>query len=112
MLRWRVKEVAEAKGVNVKELAQRSGVSPSTIRRLYRKPFHYTKVMTWAKLAKALEVPRSAILEERLLLMKRKNVRALFRKEQASSLESRRRSCQLRKGWKAHEEKIDEIDDR
>jgi transcriptional regulator with XRE-family HTH domain len=65
MLRWRVKEVAEAKGVSVKELAQRSGVSPSTIRRLYRKPFHYTKVMTWAKLAKALEVPRSAILEER-----------------------------------------------
>jgi transcriptional regulator with XRE-family HTH domain len=64
MLKWRVKELAEAKGMSLKVLAQRSGMSYSTIRRISQRPFlRYGKVTTLVKLARALEVPLSAVVE-------------------------------------------------
>ena len=64
MLRWHVKELAAAKGMSLKVLAQRSGVSSSTIRRICQHPLRYGKVMTVVKLARALEVLPSAIVED------------------------------------------------
>jgi DNA-binding Xre family transcriptional regulator len=64
MLRWHVKEVAAAKGMSLKELAQRSGVSSRTIRRICQHPLRYGKVWTLVKLARALEVPPSALVED------------------------------------------------
>ncbi len=92
MLKWRVKEVAAAKGVSLKELAQRSGVSSSTIRRICQKPFQCScKVTTWDKLAKALEVPLSAILESVPSNEQEKQM-AIIRKHETGELESKRRS--------------------
>jgi DNA-binding Xre family transcriptional regulator len=64
MLRWHVKELAVAKGVSLKVLAQRSGVSSSTIGRICQHPLRYGKVSTLVKLARALEVPPSALVED------------------------------------------------
>ena len=64
MLRWHVKEIAAAKGMSLKVLAQRSGVSYSTVRRICQHPMRYGKVWTLVKLAKALEVPPSALVED------------------------------------------------
>jgi transcriptional regulator with XRE-family HTH domain len=65
MLKWHVKEMASAKGMSLKVLAQRSGMSYSTIRRICQRPFlRYGKVTTLVKLARALEVPLSALVED------------------------------------------------
>jgi DNA-binding Xre family transcriptional regulator len=64
MLKWHVKEVAAAKGMSLKVLAQRSGVSSRTIGRICQYPLRYGKTSTLVKLARALEVPPSAILED------------------------------------------------
>ena len=65
MLRWRVKELIEARGISMRQLARKAKVSYRTIQMICQDPFRSHKILTstWEKLAKALDVPLSAVLE-------------------------------------------------
>jgi XRE family transcriptional regulator, regulator of sulfur utilization len=60
--RWRVRELAEEKGLSISELARRAGVSRSTVRAFYRDPHHETTAAMWGRLAQALGVPLAEML--------------------------------------------------
>ncbi len=64
MVRLRVREIAEQKGISMGKLSRRADVSYKTIKRIYRDPNYSVTVTTLEKLARALEVPTSALLED------------------------------------------------
>lgn len=64
MLRLRVKEVAQAKGFSMNKLSQRSEVSYHIIRDIYRDPFKTVNTDTINRLAQALGVPTTDLLED------------------------------------------------
>ncbi|MGB8346444.1 MAG: helix-turn-helix transcriptional regulator [Ktedonobacteraceae bacterium] len=61
--RWRVREIAEEKGLSISEIARRAGVSRSTVQAFYRDPQHETTTLMWGRLATALDVPLAEMLE-------------------------------------------------
>jgi len=63
-LRLRVKEVAKAQGVSMTKLHIKSEVAYSTVRRLFREPFAEVTTTTINRLANALGVPPSRLLED------------------------------------------------
>lgn len=63
-VRLRVKEIALEKGVSMTKLHIRSEVSFSTIRRIFREPHTEITLTTLGKLAKALGVPSSELIED------------------------------------------------
>ena len=63
MIRLKVEEVAKAKGVSMRQLAKRSGLVYNTIRLIYRNPYRPLSTITLDKLAKALEVDASVLIE-------------------------------------------------
>lgn len=63
MIHLKVKEVAKAKGVSMRQLAKRSGLVYNTIRLIYRDPYRPLSTTTLDKLAKALEVDVSVLIE-------------------------------------------------
>ena len=63
-LRLRVKEVAKAQGVSMTKLHIKSEVAYSTVRRLFRDPFAEVTTMTINRLANALNVPPSQLIED------------------------------------------------
>ena len=64
MLRLRVKEVAQEKGMSMNKLSQRSEVSYHIIRDIYRDPFKTINTDTLNRLAMALGVPVTEIIED------------------------------------------------
>lgn len=64
MLRLRIKEVARQKGFSMNKLSQRSEVSYHVIRDIYRDPFKSITTDTLNRLAKALSVPVTEIIED------------------------------------------------
>ena len=64
MLRLRVKEVAREKGFSMNKLSQRSEVSYDIIRDIYRDPFKSINTDTLNRLAKALGVPVTEVIED------------------------------------------------
>ncbi len=64
MIRWKLKQGIEEKGLTMKQTATLSGVSYSTIRKLCRNPRQYTKVHTLSKLADALQVSYAELIEK------------------------------------------------
>lgn len=64
MLRLRVREVAEQKGVSMGKLQRSADVAYNTLRAIYRDPFHETTTTTINKLAKALGVPVTDLIED------------------------------------------------
>jgi transcriptional regulator with XRE-family HTH domain len=60
--RWRVRELAEQKGLSISEIARRAGVSRSTVQAFCRDPQHDTTTAMWGRLARALDVPLTEIL--------------------------------------------------
>jgi DNA-binding Xre family transcriptional regulator len=64
VLRLRVKEVAKDKGFSMNKLSQRSEVSYHIIRDIYRDPFKTINTDTLNRLAAALEVPVTEIIED------------------------------------------------
>jgi transcriptional regulator with XRE-family HTH domain len=64
MLRLRIKEVAEAKGIGQGKLARAADMAPNTLRDLYRDPYRAISVATLNKLAKALDVPVTELIED------------------------------------------------
>jgi transcriptional regulator with XRE-family HTH domain len=63
MIRLKVEEVAKAKGVSMRQLAKRSGLVYNTVRLIYRDPYRPLSTVTLDKLAKALGVDASELIE-------------------------------------------------
>lgn len=64
MYRLRVREVAEAKGFNQSSLSRASNVGFTTIKRIWRNPHYEITVPTLHKIARALGVPTSELIED------------------------------------------------
>nr|BBH95361.1 hypothetical protein KTA_35600 [Thermogemmatispora argillosa] len=64
MLRLRVREVAEAKGVSMNKLSQRSEISYNIVRALFHNPYHVIRTDTLDRLALALGVPVTELIED------------------------------------------------
>jgi transcriptional regulator with XRE-family HTH domain len=63
-LRLRVKEVAKERGLSMTKLHIKSEVAYSTVRRLFRDPFVEVTTTTINRLANALGVPPTQLLED------------------------------------------------
>ena len=63
MIRLKVKEVAERKGVGMRKLSRLSGLAYSTIRTVYKFPHQHVSTATLDSLAQALEVDVSELIE-------------------------------------------------
>lgn len=64
MIRLKIKEVAEAKGMNQGQLSRRSDVGYTTIRRIFDDPYYSVNISTLARIARALKVPATELIEE------------------------------------------------
>ncbi len=63
-LRLRVKELAESKGFNISTLSRKADVGLNTIRRLWRDPYRSVDFYVLERIAKALEVPATELIED------------------------------------------------
>ena len=63
-VRLRVKEIAKEKGFSMGKLSRVSDVAYNTIKRMFKDPYYSATTVTLGKLAKALEVPTGALLED------------------------------------------------
>ena len=63
MLRLRVKELAEERGLNMSSLSRASDVSFSTIKRYFTKPYSRGLTETLEKIARALKVEVGDLVE-------------------------------------------------
>ena len=64
MLRLRIKEVAQQKGLSLNKLSQRSEVSYTIVKALYRDPYRSTSTYTLDRLAQTLGVPTTDLFED------------------------------------------------
>ena len=64
MIRLRVKEIAQAKGISQGKLSRMSDVDDNTIKRIYRNPTAIVSTETINKLAKALDVSTMELMED------------------------------------------------
>ena len=63
MVRLKVKEMAQQRGVSQRQLYLRSGVDIKTLQRMYRDPYTVVTNATLGKLAKVLGVDSSELIE-------------------------------------------------
>jgi DNA-binding Xre family transcriptional regulator len=64
MIRLRVKEVAKEKGFSQGRLSRVANIDENTLKRIYRDPFAIITTETLDKLARALGVPSSELIED------------------------------------------------
>lgn len=64
MIRLRVKEIAREKGISMGKLQRDSNLAYNTVRRIFKDPYYITTTETLGKIARALGVPISDLLEE------------------------------------------------
>ncbi len=64
MIRFRVKELARAKGMTTEGLARKSGLKMSTVRNVWQNAVKDPSYSTMAALARALEVRIEDLVEE------------------------------------------------
>ena len=64
MIRLRVKEVAQEKGFSQGRLSRVANIDENTLKRIYRDPYAIITTETLDKLAKALGVPSSALIQD------------------------------------------------
>ena len=63
-VRLTVREIAEQKGYNISTLSRKADVGLSTVRRLWHDPYRHVDFYVLERLAKALEVPVTALIED------------------------------------------------
>ena len=63
-VRLKVREIAEQKGYNISTLSRKSDVGLSTVRRLWRDPYRHVDFYVLERLAKALSVPVTELIED------------------------------------------------
>jgi DNA-binding Xre family transcriptional regulator len=64
MIRLKIKEMAESKGINQGQLSRLADVGYSTIRRIFDDPYYSVNFSTLERIARALEVPATELIEE------------------------------------------------
>lgn len=64
MIRLKVKEIAETKGISQGKLSRKADIDVKTIRRIYRNPVEIITTETLDKLATALEVNVCDLIEQ------------------------------------------------
>ncbi len=64
MLRLRVREVAQEKGISMSKLSRTADVNYKTIQTIWRDPYHGLNTKTLERLAKALGVPTPELIED------------------------------------------------
>jgi transcriptional regulator with XRE-family HTH domain len=64
MLRLRIKEVAQEKNVGMAKLSRISDLSYKTIQAIWHDPYHDASIHTLNKIAKALNIPATELLED------------------------------------------------
>ena len=64
MIRLKIKEIAESKGINQGQLSRLADVGYSTIRRIFDDPYYSVNFTTLERIAKALNVSATELLEE------------------------------------------------
>ena len=64
MIRLRVDEIAKAKGMSIGRLSRASGISLTTIRRIFDDPYYSATTTTLEKIANALGVTIQELLLE------------------------------------------------
>lgn len=64
MLRLRVQEVAQEKGVSMSKLSLMADVNYKTSQTIWRNPYHGLNTITLNKIAQALGVPTSELIED------------------------------------------------
>lgn len=62
-VRLKIKETAEAKGFNQSSLSRAANVDFKTVKRLFRDPYRDIAVSTLVKIARALKVDLSELIE-------------------------------------------------
>lgn len=63
-VRFKVRKIAEQQGFNISTLSRKADVGLSTVRRLWRDPYRYVDIDVLERLAKALGVPVTALIED------------------------------------------------
>ena len=63
MIRLKVKEIAEEKKMSMRKLANRADIAYNTLRTIYRDPYRQVTTSTLDKLATALGVDASELIE-------------------------------------------------
>jgi DNA-binding Xre family transcriptional regulator len=63
MIRLKVREEAEKQGLNMAQLARKADIDQRTLRRIYRDPTQEISTVVLDKLARALSVSPSELLE-------------------------------------------------
>ena len=64
VVRLRVKEVAQEKGVGMGKLQRTADVVYNTVKRMFKDPYSITTTETLGKIARALGVPPGELIEE------------------------------------------------
>jgi len=64
VVRFRVKELAEAKGLSMNRLSRMADVNIKTVKRIYDDPTYSPTVNTLERFAKALGVPTGSLIED------------------------------------------------
>jgi DNA-binding Xre family transcriptional regulator len=63
MIRLKVQEIAAAKGISMRKLASTADIAYNTLRTIYRNPYRQVTSITLDKLARALQVDVSELVE-------------------------------------------------
>jgi len=64
MVRLRVKEIAQKKGISMGKLLRQSDISYRTIQRIYNDPTYFPTIPTLEKIAHVLGVPTAELIED------------------------------------------------
>jgi transcriptional regulator with XRE-family HTH domain len=64
LLRLRVKEVAQEKGVGLAKLSRLADISYKTIQKVWHNPYHDASLSTVNRIAKVLAVPATELFED------------------------------------------------
>jgi DNA-binding Xre family transcriptional regulator len=64
MMRLRVRELAEARGIGLSKLSRLADVNYKTVQTIWRDPYHGVNTKTLERIAKALNVPMSELFED------------------------------------------------
>ena len=64
LLRLRVKDVCQKKGMGMSKLSRLSDISYKTIQKVCRNPYHDASLSTLNRIAKVLNVPATELLED------------------------------------------------
>ena len=63
VIRLKVKEIAEAKGLSASRLSRKADVHYNTVMRIYKDPYHHVEINVLERLARALQVSIEALYE-------------------------------------------------